>query len=83
MMKLSVYNDNLHLASFWAKNIHSHSESVFHVPQTRVSEIGYTDIETLMHAKIKKKYFEVRKRQNVRSNLRKSLNLLGFQLLHL
>ena len=54
MMKLSVYNDNLHLASFWAKNIHSHSESVFHVPQTRVSEIGYTDIETLMHAKIKK-----------------------------
>ena len=54
MMKLSVYNDNLHLASFWAKIIHSHSESVFHVLQTRVSEIGYTDIETLMHAKIKK-----------------------------
>ena len=82
MMKLSVYNDNLHLASFWAKNIHSHSESVFHVLQTRVSEIGYTDIETLMHAKIKK-IFEVRKRQNVRSSLRKSVNLLGFQLLHL
>ena len=80
MIKLSMYNDYLHLVSFWAKNIHSHSESVFHVPQTRVSEIGYIDTETLMHAKI---YFEVRKRQNVRSNLRKSLNLLGSQLLHL
>jgi hypothetical protein len=51
MMKLSVYNDYLHLVSFWGKNIHSHSESVFHVPQTRVSEIGYIDTETLMHAK--------------------------------
>ena len=30
---------------------------------------------------MQKMYFEVRKRQTVRSNLRKSLNLLGSQLL--
>ena len=78
MMKLSVYNDNLHLASFWAKNIHSHSESVFHVPQTRVSEIGYTDIETLMHAKIKKNILRLEKGKMLGVILESHLTYLGF-----